>query len=80
MLGTPVFGEFLPYFSADPLKLCQVGWGALLQSYFQIYTELLDQVQVRALAGLLADIQRLVLKPLMRYLGCVLRVRPSQRS
>ena len=26
--GTPVFGEFLPFFPADPLKLCQVGWGA----------------------------------------------------
>jgi hypothetical protein len=23
-LGTPVFGEFLPVFSADPLKLCQI--------------------------------------------------------
>ena len=29
-LGTPAFGEFLPLFSVDPLKLCQVGWGALL--------------------------------------------------
>ena len=35
-LGTPVFGEFLPFFSADPLKLCQVGWGASLHSYFQV--------------------------------------------
>ena len=25
-LGTPGFGEFLPFFSADPLNLCQVGW------------------------------------------------------
>ena len=33
-----------------------------------------DQVQVRALAGPLKDIQRLVLKPLLRCLGCVLRV------
>jgi hypothetical protein len=33
-LGTPVFGEFLP-FSADPLKICQVGWGVLLHSYFR---------------------------------------------
>ena len=33
-----------------------------------------DQVQVRALAGLLKDIQRLVSKPLLHCLGCVLRV------
>ena len=33
-----------------------------------------DQVQVRALAGPLKDIQRLVLKPILRCLGCVLRV------
>ena len=32
-LGTPVFGEFFTFFSADPLKLCQVRWGALLQLY-----------------------------------------------
>jgi hypothetical protein len=25
-LGTPVFGEFLPFLLADPLKLCQVSW------------------------------------------------------
>ena len=31
-------------------------------------------VQVRALAGPLKDIQRLVPKPLLRCLGCVLRV------
>ena len=33
-LGTPVFEEFLQFFSADPLKLCHVGWGVLLHSYF----------------------------------------------
>ena len=33
-----------------------------------------DQVQVRALAGPFKDIQRLVLNPLLRCLGCVLRV------
>jgi hypothetical protein len=52
--------DFLPFFSADPLKLCQVGWGALLHSYFQVSPEMLDRVQVRALAGPLKDIQRLV--------------------
>ena len=33
-----------------------------------------NQVQVRALAGPLKDIERLVPKPLLRYLSCVLRV------
>ena len=33
-----------------------------------------DRVQVRALAGPLKDFQRLVPKPLLRCLGCVLRV------
>ena len=36
--------------------------------------ETFDRVQVRALAGPLKDIQRLVPKPLLRCLGCVLRV------
>ena len=35
---------------------------------------MLDRVQVWALAGPLKDIQRLVPKPLLRCLGCVLRV------
>ena len=61
-------------FSADPLKLCQVGWGALLLSYFQVSPEMFDWIQVRALAGPLKDIQRLVPKPLLRWLGCVFRV------
>ena len=33
-----------------------------------------DQGQVRALAGPLKDIQRLIRKPFLRRLGCVLRV------
>ena len=35
---------------------------------------MLDRVQVRALAGPLKDIQRLVPQPLLRCLGCVLKV------
>ena len=58
----------------QPAKLCQVGWGALLQSYFRVSPEMSDWVQVRALAGSLNDIQRLVPKTLLRCLGCVLRV------
>ena len=69
--GTPVFGEFLPFFSADLLKLCKVGWGGTLHSFFQVSPEMFDQVQDRALAGPLKNIQRLVPKPLF---GSVLRV------
>jgi hypothetical protein len=69
-LGTPVFGEFIPCFSVDPLKLCQVGWGALLHSYFQVSPEVFDSVQVQALTGPLKDIQSLVLKPFLRCLSC----------
>ena len=73
-LGTSVFGEFLPLFSADSLRLCQVGWRASVQSYFQVSPEMFIRVQVRALSGSLKDIQRLVPKTLLRCLGCVLRV------
>ena len=64
----------LPFLSTNPLKLCQVGWGALLYSYFQISPEMFDRIQVRALARPIKDMQRLVLKPIRRCLGCVLRV------
>ena len=60
-------------FFAYPLYLCQVGWGALLHIYFQVYPEMVDWVQLRALSGPLKGIQRLVLNPLLRCLGCVLR-------
>ena len=67
-------GSFSHFFSADPLKLCQVGWGVFLHSYFQVSPEMFDRVQVWALAGPLKDIQRLVLKPLLHCLGWMLRV------
>ena len=70
--GTLVVVEFLPFFSADPLKLCQVGWGASLHSYFQVSPEMFDRVQVQALAVPIEDIKRLVPKRLLRCLGCVL--------
>ena len=60
--------------SADPLKLCHVGWGASLHSYFQVSPEMFDRVQVRCLVGPLKDIQKPVPKPLLLCLGCVLRV------
>ena len=40
-----------------------------MHSYFQVYPKMFD----RALAGQLKDIQRLVPKPLLHCLGCVLR-------
>ncbi|XP_055489339.1 metallo-beta-lactamase domain-containing protein 2 isoform X2 [Leucoraja erinacea] len=58
----------------DSLKLCQVGWGASMHSYFQVPPEMFDRVQARPVAGPLKDILRLVTKPLLRCLACVLRV------
>ena len=62
------------FFSADPLKLCQVRWALWVDSHFQISPEMFDWVQVRALAGPLKDIQGVVPKPLLRCLGCMLKV------
>ena len=45
-----------------------------MHSYFQVPPGMFDRVQVRALAGPLKDIHRLVTKPLLHCLGCVLRV------
>ena len=72
-LGTP-FGEIIPFLSADPFKLSQVGWGALLHIYFQGSPEMLDRVQVRALAGPLRTFRDLSPKPVMCCFGCVLKV------
>ena len=64
----------------SPILLCRSsqalsGWmGVFLHSYFHVSPEMCDRVQVWALAGPLNDIQRLVPKPLLRCLGCVLRV------
>ena len=45
-----------------------------LHSYFQVSPEMFNRVQVLSPAGPLKDIQRLVPKPLLCCLGCVLRV------
>ena len=65
----------------SPILLCRSsqalsGWMGeeLLHSYFHISPEMFDWVQVRALAGSLKDIQRVVPKTLLHCLGCVLRV------
>ena len=46
----------------------------MLHSYFQVSPEMFGRVHVQDLAGPLKDIQRVVLKPLQRCLGCVFRV------
>ena len=57
-------------FSPDPPKLCQVGWGALLHSNIQVSPD----VWSGSSPGSGCATQRLVPKPLLRFLGCVLRV------
>ena len=56
------------------LKLCQVGCGASLHSYFQVSPEMFYRVQVSALAGTLKDIQRIEQKHLLHCIVCVLIV------
>ena len=64
----------------SPILLCRSsqslsGWmGSIAAQLVQVSSEMFDWVQVRALAGPLKNIQRLVLKPLLGCLGCVLRV------
>ena len=48
--------------------------GSVAAQFFQVSLEMFNRVQVQALDGPLKDIQRLVQKPLLRCLGCVLRV------
>jgi hypothetical protein len=33
-IATPLFGEFLPFFYANILKLCQVEWGSVAAQLF----------------------------------------------
>ena len=63
-----------PFLIAAALKLHQVGWEASVHSHFQISPETFNQIQVWAVAGPLKDIHIVVLKPLLWYLGCVLRI------
>jgi hypothetical protein len=46
----------------------------LLHSYFKVFSEMFDRVKIQILAGPLKDIQRLVPKPLVHCLACVLIV------
>lgn len=51
LAGTPIFGIFLPLLFPEPLKLYQVGWGALRHRHFHTSPEMFSQVQVWTLAG-----------------------------
>ena len=73
-LCTSVFGEFLTFFLADLLKLCQVGWGVSVNSNLQVFLQILNGFQVWALAGPLKDFHILLLKPFQCCFGFVLGV------
>ena len=78
-LGMMLQARHTCIWGVSPILLCRssqalVGWGALLHSYFQVSSEIFDRVQVWALAVPLNDIQRLVPKPLLLSIGCVLKV------
>ena len=61
--------------AADPLRLCQAGWGLSFQPFhIHVSPEMFDWVQVRALSGPLKDIHRVVPKPLLLCLCCLFRV------
>ena len=68
------FGDFLPFFIADLLKLCQVGWGISVNCNFQDCPQILNGIQVWALAGAPKDFHILVLKPFRCCVGCMLGV------
>jgi len=62
-LCTSGFGDFLPFFLAYFLKLSQVGWGVSVNGNPQAFSQILNGIQVWALAGPLMDFHVLVLKP-----------------
>ncbi len=70
----PNMRGFLPFFSTDPLKLCQVGWGLSIDRNFQVSPEMFNWVQVQALAGPLKDVHGVLPKLLLYYLGSLLKV------
>ena len=66
------FGEFLTFFLADSLKFGQVEWEASVNSNPQIFPQILNGIQVWALAGPLKEFHVLVLKPFQCCFGCML--------
>ena len=71
---TSRFGDFPPFFLADLLKLCQVGWGAPVNSNLQVFPQIPNGIQVWALAGPLKDFHVLILKPFQCCFCCMLGV------
>ena len=61
---TPCFGQFLPPFLEDPLKLIQIGCGLSVNCELQVAPQIFLS-NFQALAEALRVIQRLVLKPLV---------------
>ena len=70
-LYTSAFGDFLPFFLPDLLKLHQVGWGASINSNLEVFPPIFNGNQVWALAGPLKDFHVLVLKPFQCWFGFV---------
>ena len=44
-LSTSRFGDFLTFFLADLLKLCQVGWGESVNSNCHVVPQILNGIQ-----------------------------------
>lgn len=71
-LCPPGFGQFILFFPAEPLKLRLIGWEASVIIIFRS-TQMLCGVYIFWLE-VLKDSQRLVLKPFLHHLGCMLWV------
>jgi len=56
------------------LNLCQVGWGASVNSNLQVFPQILNGIKVLALVGPLKDFHVLVLKSFQCCFGCMLGV------
>ena len=50
-LCQPQFGQFIPFFLADRLKLCQIRWKVSVNCHFQVTPQMFYAVKVWALAG-----------------------------
>ena len=87
-LGTSIFGKFLPFYFAGPLKLHQVGWGVSVPSHFQISPKMFNRVQVwlwlghsRTFTELSQSHSFVILAVCLGSLSCwKMNLRPSLRS
>ena len=55
------FGDFLPFFSTDLLKLFQAGWRPSVNSHFQFSPEMFDWFKVKVLDGALCVVRVILL-------------------